>query len=78
MSSEVELVTILECASATHLALARSLLEDADPYMLNGERFGPASEQRAFIAFTGDAPFRLQVAHDRATEARALVAHLKG
>jgi len=57
--------------------MARGLLEDAGiPYMLNGQRFGPASAKRAFTAFTGDMPYRVQVAADRSEEARALVAHL--
>jgi len=77
MAEAMELVTVLECDNAVQLYAAEGILEDAGiPYLLNGQRFGPASKTRAFAAFTGDMPFRVQVAADRADEARALVAHL--
>ena len=78
MADELELETIIKCKDAMELALARGILEDAGiPYLLNGQRFGPASSIRVFPALTGDAPFEVQVAKDRAEEARTLVAQLK-
>ena len=56
----------------------RGILEDAGiPYLLNGQQFGLTSSIRAFPGLTGDMPFEVQVAKDRADEARALVAQLK-
>ncbi len=78
MADELELETILQCKDALELGLARGILENAGiPYLLRGQRFGPTSSVRAFPALTGDAPFEVQVAKDRAGEARALVAQLK-
>jgi hypothetical protein len=75
--TQADLVTVLECGNSVQLGLAEGTLEEAGiPYLLNGQRFGPTSKTRAFMAFTGDVPFRLQVARDRATEAHALLAHL--
>ncbi len=72
-----ELVTVLEIGNSVQLGLAEGTLEEAGiPYLLNGQRFGPTSKTRAFMAFTGDVPFRLQVARDRAAEAQALLANL--
>ncbi|GEM_PF-3786022 len=78
MSDELELETIFRCKNALDLGLVRGILEDAGiPYLLNGQRFGPVTSIRAFPALTGDTPFEVQVARDRAAEARALVARLK-
>jgi hypothetical protein len=78
MADELELEAVLECKDALQLGLARGILEDAGiPYLLNGKTFGRTSSIRAFTAFTRDMPFEVQVAKDRAGEARALLAHLK-
>jgi hypothetical protein len=51
LADELELETILKCKDALKLGLARGILEDAGiPYLLNGQRFGPASSIRAFPA----------------------------
>jgi hypothetical protein len=78
MTDDLELETILKCKDALELGLARGILEDAGiPYLLNGQQFGRTSSIRAFPRLTGDMPFEVQVAKDRAAEARELVAHLK-
>ena len=78
MADQLELETILKCKDALQLGLARGILEDAGiPYLLNGQQFGPTSSIRAFPGLTGDMPYEVQVAKDRAGEARALVAQLK-
>ena len=61
-----------------NLGWPRGILEDAGtPYLLKGQQFGLTSSIRAFPGLTGDMPFEVQVAKDRAEEARSLVAQLE-
>jgi hypothetical protein len=76
-TQDLELVTVLVASNLTELALAQGILEDSGiPYLLNGRKWGPVSKYRTSMAFMGDAPLTIQVASDRAPEARALVAPL--
>jgi Putative prokaryotic signal transducing protein len=76
---DLELVAILECENSVKLALAEGILDDAGiPYFVNSRWWGPVSKHRANYvkALGGEFPLRIQVASDRAAEARALLAHL--
>jgi hypothetical protein len=70
----LDLVTVLECSNSVSMSLAQGTLDDAGiPYVINGLAFGPNLEYRPSIA---DIPCRIQVAGDRADQARELLAPL--
>jgi len=72
--SDLELVTILECANPSQFALVQGILDDAGiPFLVNGRAPGPDPIHGI------DARFHLaiQVPSDQANEARGLVASLE-
>jgi hypothetical protein len=69
--SALELVTVLECDSSVSVSLAQGTLDEAGiPYLINGLPWGPLMEYRPSIA---DVPCRIQVAKDKADQARVLL-----
>jgi hypothetical protein len=78
-SESGEPVTVLETSDPALLAVAKSLLEDADiPFFAKGEAvqdlFGLGRFGTGFSPITG--PIELQVAADDAAEARAVLIEL--